>query len=293
LNYKLLLPALLLGTALPAQARWFEIELLAFKRNAPMDVQKEDLVRENLHIDTSNSVPLLRTETDNVCSHLQDTSCIFNQVPMLIDRSQFASNENGFTYVSNGNLRLRNQRKKLSEHASFTPLLHITWRMNVRSQNHATPIHLIAGKNFAATTTPPLVNQKTVETEQGQAVIISGASDIQDVSVKTNSQDKWEIDGNFLVYLDHYLFIDSELVVRQEVIKNIDNNVNDDAQFEVVNGNDNVQVIKNIDNIAPQSVSQYKVLEETYFDQTSRLESGEIHYLDHPVMGMIVQIRKM
>ena len=42
-----------------------------------------------------------------------------------------------------------------------------------------------------------------------------------------------------------------------------------------------------------RSLALHLNLEETYFDQTSRLESGEIHYLDHPVMGMIVQIRKM
>jgi hypothetical protein len=291
LNYKLLLPALLLGTALPAQARWFEIELLAFKRNVPIDAQSEEFAQKNFNIDTSSSIPLLRTETDNVCSHLQDSSCIYEQVPLLVARDQFAAAENGFTYLSNGNLRLRNQRKNLSEHASFEPLLHITWRMNIKSKNHAIPIHLIAGKNYAPNMSQPIVNQTTVETEQGQSVVISGEA--KDVKIQSNNNDKWEIDGNFLVYLDHYLFIDSQLIVRQEVVKDVDNNNNYDSRYEVVSGNENVQVIKNNDALPTESVHQYKEIEEAYLNQTTRLESSEIHYIDHPLMGMIVEIRKM
>jgi len=291
LNYKLLLPALLLGTAFPAQARWFEIELLAFKRNVPMDAQSEELVRKNINVDTTNSIPLLRTETDKVCSHLQDPSCIYKQVPLLIDKDQFASAVNGFTYLTNGNLRLRNQRKNLSKHASFTPLLHITWRMDVRSQNHAIPIHLIAGKNYTPNHSQPTSNQTTVDTEQGQAVIISGET--ADLNVQSVNNDKWEIDGNFQVYLDHYLFINSQLIVRQEVIKNVDANDNNDSQYEVVAGNQNVQVIKNKTPLTLLPTKQNKVIEEAYLDQTTRLESEEIHYIDHPLMGIIVQIRKI
>ena len=256
-----------------------------------MDVQNEELARNNLNIDTSNSIPLLRTETDNVCSHLQDSSCIYKQAPLLVAKDQFASAENGFKYVSNGNLRLRNQRKKLSQHASFEPLLHITWRMNIKSKNHSTPIHLIAGKNYAPNMSQPVVNQTTVETKQGQSITISGEA--TDVNVQSSSNDKWEIDGNFLVYLDHYLFIDSQLIVRQEVIKNVENNINYDSQYEVVGGNENVQVIKNNETLPTESVRQYKEIEEAYLNQTTRLESSEIHYIDHPLMGMIVQIRRM
>ena len=41
------------------------------------------------------------------------------------------------------------------------------------------------------------------------------------------------------------------------------------------------------------STHKKTVITESLFDQNRRLRSGEIHYFDHPLMGMIVQIRKI
>ena len=66
--------------------------------------------------------------------------------------------------------------------------------------------------------------------------------------------DKWELDGTFNIYLRHYLFIN--------------------ASFDV----NEIQVTGEI--------------QHARFSQFKRVISGDIHYFDHPKMGMIVQIRK-
>ncbi|WP_372760689.1 peptidoglycan binding protein CsiV [Pseudoalteromonas sp.] len=65
---------------------------------------------------------------------------------------------------------------------------------------------------------------------------------------------KWELEGLFKIHLRHYLFITASFDISQQL----------------ENGE----------------------IESARFSQFRRVISGEVHYLDHPRMGMIVQIRK-
>ncbi|TRX57113.1 CsiV family protein [Thalassomonas sp. M1454] len=69
----------------------------------------------------------------------------------------------------------------------------------------------------------------------------------------------WFIDGLFKVHLDHYLYINSEFNVHSQ--------------------------------ISGDSANQQKSV-LIPFKQNRRVISGEVHYFDHPYMGMIVQIRR-
>ncbi|NMM41790.1 peptidoglycan binding protein CsiV [Pseudoalteromonas arctica] len=66
--------------------------------------------------------------------------------------------------------------------------------------------------------------------------------------------DKWELDGSFNIYLRHYLFIN--------------------ASFDI------------------NEIQATGEIQHARFSQFKRVISGDIHYFDHPKMGMIVQIRK-
>jgi hypothetical protein len=64
----------------------------------------------------------------------------------------------------------------------------------------------------------------------------------------------WELDGLFKIHLRHYLYITADFDISQKL----------------ENGD----------------------IESARFSQFRRVISGEVHYFDHPRMGMIVQIRK-
>jgi len=68
------------------------------------------------------------------------------------------------------------------------------------------------------------------------------------------STSKWELEGLFKIHLRHYLFITADFDISQKL--------------------------------------QSGDVESSRFSQFKRVISGEIHYFDHPRMGMIVQIRK-
>jgi len=73
----------------------------------------------------------------------------------------------------------------------------------------------------------------------------------------------WFLDGFFKVHLDHYLYITADFnILGQSPVKST-NNDSDKVDARVIN-----------------------------FSQNKRVITGEIHYFDHPYIGMIVQIRR-
>ena len=267
MNYKLLIACILLCTtfSISAEERWFEVELLIFQRNIDPSAVKEELAIKNFMIDTSSSTPLLKTQRDDLC--VEGNDCLADRVhflPVLIDETQFASQTNGFQYLDNTQLQLTEQREKLKKHAAFKPLLHLAWRMPVKNRSSANAIHLFAGENYAD-------------------------------KLSQASADKWAIDGNFKIYLERYLFIDSQLIIRQETEQDVTSlaTPRKELEFEVVNSENDVQILNPKESFEPIEIKQKTVINEVIFDQNRRLRSEEVHYFDHPLMGMIVQIRKV
>ena len=82
----------------------------------------------------------------------------------------------------------------------------------------------------------------------------------------TPPMQNWELDGLFKVHLDHYLYITADLSL-----------VTDDV-------NSNSQDASHSDE---RSKSK-----QISFQQNRRVISGEVHYFDHPYIGMLVQIRR-
>lgn len=301
--YKYLLPFILIFTSLniSAEQRWFEVELLLFQRNVNINDVKEALATDNLAIDSSESIELIKTKNNPDC--VKNAPCLHKENPSLIEAYQFASLENDFIRLDNKQLQLNELHQKLDNHRSFKPVLHLAWRMPIESGRTAKPIHLFAGKNFAFDLQKEQQKQSaTLQAEDSsieeKSLLIDNNSESQLVENMITTEpvaelltDKWAIDGNFKIYLDHYLFIDSQLIIRQQVTETVQQQVN--SKFEVVNSENDVEVInQKVDETAVE-VIQETVLKEVLFDQNRRLRSEEIHYLDHPLMGIVVQIRKI
>ncbi|WP_354625601.1 peptidoglycan binding protein CsiV [Psychromonas sp. MME2] len=289
MNYRLILPLILLLHAFPASAeeRWFEIELLLFQRNVKLQDVSEHLTNDNINIDLSNSIPLIKTETALDC--YETTTCLHVSHPVLIDSTLFDSENNNFQRLTNGQLQLSVEREKLNRHAAYTPVLHLAWRMPVKNRYAAKPIHIFAGENFAQSSADKSNASQELQDSLSNEIAIAVNQEATPPAV-----DKWAIDGNFTVYLDHFLYIDSQLIIRQQVQQATPTAATQQNQsVEVVSSENDVQIIKQSEAIMPMAMQEVTKLTDVLFDQSRRLRSGEIHYFDHPLMGMIVQIRKI
>jgi hypothetical protein len=75
----------------------------------------------------------------------------------------------------------------------------------------------------------------------------------------------WTLDGLFRVHLNHYLYITADFNLLSLTTR---------SQEQTTSSNDS------------------SIMKSISFKQNRRVISGEIHYFDHPYIGMIVQIRK-
>lgn len=107
-------------------------------------------------------------------------------------------------------------------------------------------------------------------------------------------ENTWTIDGFITVHLDHYLYLNAEFNYRQleqQIIKLTDFEhylQQDDEESE-----QNTVLAQGSDESAQQTdIISLDYLKTYDFKQNRRLYSGDIHYLDHPKFGMLVQIRK-
>ncbi len=96
------------------------------------------------------------------------------------------------------------------------------------------------------------------------------------LNVTELSDDKpvWELDGTLNIYLDHYLYVETALNLREE-------------------GSKTLEVMGKETELNDGSKLTTPFLYAYLMKQNRRVRSDEIHYFDHPRMGMILQIRKM
>jgi len=107
----------------------------------------------------------------------------------------------------------------------------------------------------------------------------------QDLSLKLNNENpvlsvppkapvqQWFIDGFFNIHLKHYLFITADFNI-------LDKNLSELATAQLSNSTEM--------GATTSTPIQAKAIR---FKQDRRVISGEVHYFDHPYIGMVVQIR--
>lgn len=202
------------------------------------------------------------------------------------------------------------------------PLLHIGWRQPMVTRDLAVPIHLFAGKDYsdeyddegnnkallAAKEQAALLNEEialknAVELDdvqnalqdEAQVVTELPSTSITDIVNELNTSNTivdtkpiWKLDGLLKIYLNRFLFIEPNFDLRKvEQVKVIPEvaALKTDTQSVL---DINEQTIEPVNN-EPTYVSK---LTSHPMSQHRRVRSTEVHYFDHPNMGMVIQIRR-
>ena len=293
MNLRYILPLLIATTCsfnVQAGDRWFDVEIIVFKRNVDVKNTSEQLDQNNVYLKQRDRLEVIKAQPATSC--ISGQPCLHKQNPVQITDNEMVKEGNRLILLKG--LRLKEQLRRLNNHQLFTPLLHTAWRMPIQNKQDALPIHLFAGKNYA------LDMPQSARLEKAQATTVSNelTADPEKLDVLASLQkdeilqDLYEIDGNFLIYVQHYLQIDAQLIVRTETEKPVSSSVSVLATETPAVDTDATAEVVAQEPVPKRNVRTEKVITETLFDQTRRLKSGEIHYLDHPLFGIIIQIRR-
>ena len=223
------------------------------------------------------------------------------------------------------NLQLKEHFYTLKRNRNLNPLLHIGWRQPGLSKRRSIPVYLFAGANYAERFrydgSEIIAPEAPVETEQEQDLTSLSAQNVLNLDVNQNIErfmqklqagavvdisknaltypnqsnlpdSAWQLDGFVQIHLNHYLFINSEFNFRQPQSKTLDAqqilqqtgllNERKTEQLETTSATDQNN----------KSEVEVNYLQNYYFKQNRRVYSGDIHYLDHPKFGILIQIRK-
>ena len=214
--------------------------------------------------------------------------------------------------MSPSNFKLREIYRTLRRQPDMRPILHTAWRQPAGALKYARATRLYAGIDYSqdydfqgnpidkdallglTVQEQPLVAPEPVNVvdniERLLGLVDQGAKinyqtqQIEPLNKVDNSKDPTEVrevDGLLKIYVDHrnYLHIDAEFNVRREGIN----------QGKVVQADFSAF-------LDPQKTALSEptdpLLNNYHFKQTRRVITQQLHYFDHPYMGLIVQIRR-
>lgn len=147
----------------------------------------------------------------------------------------------------------------------------MTWQQSMLPRHKAKPVRLYSGQDFSDRFE---MNGQTIQAHQSELAIPE--FNFLTASYPANTHKPvWKIDGMINIYLNHFLYVETTLHLREEGKKDLDISQN------------------NINGIIEEHSKTVPFLYAFPLAQNRRVRSDEIHYFDHPKMGMILQIRKM
>ncbi|MGR5119116.1 peptidoglycan binding protein CsiV [Vibrio astriarenae] len=249
-----LIPFLLLLVSMPSMAqREFDIEVIVFKRSVNPEQTTEAWPNTLPEIDMSKAGSL--------------------------SNSQYRGSK-GVTLLPTSSYELNPQADDLRRHAGFSVLLHTAWRQDDRGRASAPVFKIKGGKDYSGSFMPDgsVYSDELVESPVDGVIEESVASPL------------YELDGKLQIYVQHYLFADAQFDLKRPSVREVVVETTDYAQPSEEQLDDNV-VAGNMQQIE-YTTEVEKFLKSYRLDQKRRMRSGEIHYFDHPLMGMIIQVRR-
>lgn len=230
--------------------KYYDIELIVFKNNS---VPKG----HEFNLPTPSATP-----TENTLD-LSSSSSI---------KRALAS---GFTPLSQEELQLQDNVKRIVRSSRYNLLTHTGWRQPGLEENKTIPVWIKGGRVFGRgyssidqiTTSTELENNELTETETQTESIIN--------PVRSSLPGLYELEGQITITLSRYLHTKAELVLRKPT-----DTANVLQQNEELVTSDDLNLIE----LEGQLLLNYGLSEQR------RMRSKKLHYLDHPEFGVLVLI---
>jgi len=291
-----------LSHSLSAHAEsWFEVEVFVFERQQPSVETWLNATPPKLSKDTIDMIsPVISTDITGVAVGLNgctstdwasdaidcndpkvsnNTTSHPDQVPFNIAASQPQT-----AFLGQGPLLLAQSQgqfddliRTIRREPYVNSLVHLTWQQNMQSRRLAKPIRIFGGKDLSKRFEYHGLSVKKSPDADTLSMTDFNALGGSYQAPKINPV--WELDGSIKIYLNHYLYIENNVALRKPTQKMLESSPLAFNEYSALE-------IEGKKQLAPY-------LESIPLIQNRRVRSGEIHYFDHPQLGIVMQIRKM
>jgi hypothetical protein len=289
------------GSTFAADERWFEVELIVFKSNRQINFEEESW-KDDIKIERmTNTVQLTSSQPEG----------------------------SAFQKLSEEQLQLTQDAQSLSRHPDYEVLTHVAWRQPMTSFKSSPHIRITGGQNFSSEFNYDGTKLDSFD-QQSNAYLSQDGNAITIENSPEKNQFVPELDGSIKVYLKRFLHIRTDLFLRkpgqaevktEELLLSNNNNMITNTENgyglnnPAANSHTNNQNLAQGENLAQgdsleqsnqfsweigdnflESDSQ-KIYVERLFNyqlkQARRVKSKELHYFDHPLLGLLINIRPL
>lgn len=252
----------------PETPKWYQVELFIFANNNPASANSENW-KQDLGLQYPPNIIELGKLTDAAADQLEATAIEINLNDQSLSGSHSSApaaiNEQAFTELATDELQLKSMVRRIASRNNFRKLFHQAWRQPVANRENAKSVLIRAGDQYDS---------------------------------------HFELEGYITLSLERYLHINTDLwlsafvsnigremgpwPVLPKVPLNTDLNHDDFDQPPGPDGSHSSKAFDNpFDNIAGDL---YAVDWTVALRQHRRMRSNELHYIDHPLMGLLIKV---
>ena len=234
---------------------------------------------------------------------------ILTTVPIAVFADQLDTELLQPHLLDQATLQLGDLVKKLRWQKNLSPKLHIGWRQQVHSRHLAKPVHLFGGENLADRFNSD-GSQRTAAEPTELIELKDIAAQVADVLTIDDQPSEiiapiWQINGLFKVYLNKYLFIETNFNKKISTLIEQDNQLMTEVSLDAATNPEQLPVellpVEESISLIKAEMTDVDVDKEVVMipwlvnhplQQHRRVKSKQLHYFDHPDYGIVVQIRR-
>ncbi len=258
----LFLTSIILPTwAADSKERWFQVELLIFKQ-PQIETDDPEVWPQYAEIEKPENFLELETKNDpaelNLVTNEQAPTDTTNFPAEIIVED--TKNLKPFAVLPDSEQRLRNHYLQLKKDPNYSVLFHEVWNEPVPGRDDVVPIRIGAGEMFGR---------------------------------------KAELQGYISLYVERYLHLSTNLhLVQYEKSRDpfsfVEESDSGFSALQTLNDFGGLSLINtdsfNNNQIARESKNFYVAIESAHLEESRRMRSKHIHYLDNPKFGLLVLI---
>ncbi len=243
---------------------WYTIEVVIFSQGGTTALESEQWPNNPGIPNTSGAVELFETAT-----HISDPVAALQTDPLAEPLMMPAPQAPPapFQRLAADQLDLDKVVAKLKRHPGYHTLLHLGWHQPGVPREQSQAVHLNS-QPFSTVDTTVVETQKPTRSLYAAMPFLRPSEPVPEAAQEPG------VEGTVRLYLRRYLHLEVDLLYDNEALQA-------HARIELSTG-DNPES-------TPFSAQQLPV-SRFRLKLQRRLRSGEIHYLDHPLFGLIVKV---
>ncbi len=239
---------------------WYTVELVLFSQGNAAAMESEQWPNDPGMPDIHGAVELFESHDDPVAvaelPEISKPETLRPPTPPI-----------AFGRLTADELELGEAVKKLNRHAGYQTLLHLGWRQPGLPREQAPAVHLNT-RPFSA------VAPNMTEAQKPTPTLFSAIPFLRASEPTPEVEQGPGIEGSIRLYLRRYLHLEADLLYENKaLIAETDVPQSTGAKLE-----------------SSPFVAQQAPVFRFRLQQQRRLRSGELHYLDHPLFGLMVKV---